>query len=60
MKYVTELQEEGELTFTPQISQVSNLIAANQAVRYERPIEDYLISEGQRKHIRMKRLSGKL
>lgn len=55
MKEYQEMQEQREMRFKPKISEVSQLIASSKPIRYERPIEDYLISEGQKMNIRKKR-----
>lgn len=54
-KQYKQNEEDKQLSFRPQISDVSNLIASSKAIRYERPIEDYLLNEGQKMKIRRNR-----
>lgn len=51
-KYYTEMSAESELTFRPKIGDISKMIALSKENRFGRPIEDYLMGEGQKKEMR--------
>lgn len=52
-KCFEEMGADANLTFTPQISDVSNMIALSKDHRYGRTIEEHLLSEGQRREMKI-------